>query len=252
MASCQVGRQVVVWQHPSCFLQGLSITTEASGRTKCKQVCCLCCANSRDDALNNVKPRGTKMTAVSRPSMTTPNTWQTKVPFALGERRLSASAHTSTAHMKLEAAPGLLRPVYAALTQGERPALDEINDFVLLDAEERRAFENAMANVDQKMMPAIDIDDASSLTTVKEEEEEKDQISTSQGKVKQQRGKDSKQPPIGKVAKAKGRVCWMFAGKQCYGTLLPARETASMCYARTHKGNTKTLTKGGAYWWLLE
>ena len=58
--------------------------------------------------------------------------------------------------------------------------------------------------------------------------------------------------PQGDVAKAKGRVCWMFAGKQCYGTLLPARETASMCYARTHKGNVKTLTKGGAYWWMIE
>jgi hypothetical protein len=34
--------------------------------------------------------------------------------------------------------------------------------------------------------------------------------------------------------------------------LLPAKETAGVCFARTHKGNTKTLTKGGSYWWMLE
>ena len=34
--------------------------------------------------------------------------------------------------------------------------------------------------------------------------------------------------------------------------MLPAKETAGVCFARTHKGNTKTLTKGGSYWWMLE
>ena len=32
------------------------------------------------------------------------------------------------------------------------------------------------------------------------------------------------------------------------GTLLAARETATHCYARTHKGNVKTLAKGKPYW----
>ena len=60
-----------------------------------------------------------------------------------------------------------------------------------------------------------------------------------------------KQPPKGKVTKAKGKVCWTFAGHLCYGALLPNQESATHCYARTHKGNTKTLTKGGSYWWQL-
>ena len=47
-------------------------------------------------------------------------------------------------------------------------------------------------------------------------------------------------------------MCWKFAGALCYGTLLPAKETALSCYARTHKGNIKTLAKGKPYWWLLE
>jgi hypothetical protein len=47
------------------------------------------------------------------------------------------------------------------------------------------------------------------------------------------------------------QVAWKWAGALCYGTLLPARETSTHCYARTQKNNTKTLTKGGAYWWQL-
>ena len=56
----------------------------------------------------------------------------------------------------------------------------------------------------------------------------------------------------GRVTKASGKVCWRFAGVLCYGVLLPAQESVSTCYARTHKGKTKTLTKGGASWWMVE
>jgi len=58
------------------------------------------------------------------------------------------------------------------------------------------------------------------------------------------------QPAKGSVSRAKGKVCWRFAGHLCYGSLLPAQESKTHCYARTHKGNTKTLTKGGASWWM--
>ena len=60
------------------------------------------------------------------------------------------------------------------------------------------------------------------------------------------------QPAKGSVSRAKGKVCWRFAGHLCYGSLLPAQESKTHCYARTHKGNTKTLTKGGASWWMVE
>ena len=60
------------------------------------------------------------------------------------------------------------------------------------------------------------------------------------------------QPAKGTVTRSKGKVCWRFAGHLCYGTLLPAQESKSHCYARTHKGNTKTLKKGGSSWWMMD
>ena len=59
------------------------------------------------------------------------------------------------------------------------------------------------------------------------------------------------QPAAGAKTGAKGRVGWRFGGSVCFGSLLPAQETKSHCYARTHKGNTKTLAKGKDYWWMI-
>ena len=60
------------------------------------------------------------------------------------------------------------------------------------------------------------------------------------------------QPEKGKKTKATGRVAWKFGGHICFGVLLAGRETPTHCYAKTHKGNVKTLTKGKGYWWLQE
>ena len=43
-------------------------------------------------------------------------------------------------------------------------------------------------------------------------------------------------------------VSWKFGGRTYYGNLIKSRETKTHCYARTHNGNIKTLTKGKAYW----
>ena len=51
--------------------------------------------------------------------------------------------------------------------------------------------------------------------------------------------------------KRSGRVQWKFGGHTCYGNLLPGKETEKHCYARTHKGNIKTLAKGKAYWSVI-
>ena len=56
------------------------------------------------------------------------------------------------------------------------------------------------------------------------------------------------QPELGRKTGAKGRVVWKFGSYLCYGKLMPQRETATHCFARTHKGNTKTLAKGKGYW----
>lgn len=59
------------------------------------------------------------------------------------------------------------------------------------------------------------------------------------------------QPKLGQKSGGKGRVEWKFGGRLCYGTLLPSKETKTHCYARTHKGNVKTLAKGKGYWSIL-
>jgi len=62
----------------------------------------------------------------------------------------------------------------------------------------------------------------------------------------------SRQPKANKKTGSQGKVAWRWGGCICYGKLLSSRETKSHCYARTHKGNVKTLTKGKSYWWLVD
>jgi len=59
------------------------------------------------------------------------------------------------------------------------------------------------------------------------------------------------QPELGVKTKTKGKVAWKFAGQIFYGELLSLQETLTHCYARTHKGKTKTLAKGKEYWHLV-
>ena len=56
------------------------------------------------------------------------------------------------------------------------------------------------------------------------------------------------QPAVGSKSGAKGRVEWKWGGMVCSGVLLPSKETSTHCYAKTHKGNVKTLAKGKDYW----
>ena len=48
------------------------------------------------------------------------------------------------------------------------------------------------------------------------------------------------------------RATWPgdLVGTCAFGVLIATRETKTHCYARTHKGNIKTLTKGKDYWWM--
>ena len=70
-------------------------------------------------------------------------------------------------------------------------------------------------------------------------------------KQKKQKVRSRDQPKAGAKTGAKGRVEWKFGGRSCYGTLIPRMETKTHCYARTHKGNVKTLAKGKDYWSML-
>jgi hypothetical protein len=201
MESWIMGRNSMTWQHPECFCSALEITMEVTGRSKCKQ---------------------------------------TKHKFEAGERRLSASAHTTTNNFKLSAAVPLLRPVFRALSDSARSkAFDSIVGLSELQPSERALLAECLAQ------------GAPAAMKMEEEEEAASDVA---GDANAALSGDAvtKQPPAGLVSKAKGRVCWRFAGCLCYGTLLPAQESGTTCYARTHKGNTKTLTKGNASWWMLD
>lgn len=202
MESWIMGRNSMTWQHPECFCSALEITMEVTGRSKCKQ---------------------------------------TKQKFEAGERRLSASAHTTTNNFKLCAAVPLLRPVFRALSDSaaaRSKAFDSIVGLSELQPSQRALLAECLA---QAVPAAMKMEEEAAASDVA-------------GDTKAELSADAvtKQPPAGLVSKAKGRVCWRFAGCLCYGTLLPAQESDSTCYARTHKGNTKTLTKGNASWWMLD
>ena len=189
MESWMVGRAVMVWQHPRCFLGNTSVTIEETGRGKCKQ---------------------------------------TKENFTVGGAKISCTAHTTTSHFKPVAVAPQIRAVFAL---AER-SVESITGFARLCAEDARALrEGAPACA---AAPTLEVDPTPTQAETLEQ------------------GDTAAQPPKGSVSRAKGKVCWRFAGHLCYGTLLPAQESKTHCYARTHKGNTKTLTKGAASWWTVD
>lgn len=52
------------------------------------------------------------------------------------------------------------------------------------------------------------------------------------------------------VQRSSGKVAWLWAGKTCYGTLM-TKADKTYKYARTGRGNVKTLRIGAAYWWSV-
>jgi len=156
----------------------------------------------------------------------------TKAPFVAGERRISCTAHTTTSNFKLAAVAPSLRALLA-LVPGRK--LEHIEGYGLLDADEAALLKQAGGNEEVAAVPAVG-------ATPEQTEAVEAGPAAAQG---------GSQPKKGAVSRVKGRVAWRFAGHVCSGTLLPAQETKTHCYARTHKGNTKTLTKGGASWWLV-
>lgn len=199
-----MGRQAITWQRPQCFLSNLSVTTEMSGRGKCKA---------------------------------------TGDPLVKGEVKLGMTSHTNTAWVQLSAVPKLLAPVLAITDQELKPS--ELAGLDELSKAERAAVEAVLRDA-YAARPTLN--PANAIVAKKEEapgEEQKLHGSPV-------RTESPPQPRLGEKTGAKGRVAWRFGGSVCFGSLLPAQETASHCFARTHKGNTKTLAKGKAYWWLAE
>eukprot|EP00948_MAST-09A_sp_MAST-9A-sp1_P002450 g2450.t1 len=213
MESWIMGRQAVTWQHPSCFLKNLILSRCSTGRSKCKA---------------------------------------TGGTFQKNEMRLGFRSHRNTNFVKMSVVKNYLMPVFQALDDNkELVRTKDIEGADEMNNDEKNALEMIFDSC---------MKDAKTNLKVKVEREEDDkQVSISKTQRKSSVPTTSKntmdrkkeQPPLGKKTQSSGRVAWKFAGKLCYGELLPKKESKTHCYARTHKGNIKTLSKGKAYWWII-
>ena len=202
MESWMVGRQVVVWQKPACFLKSVEVVEEATGRGRCKQ---------------------------------------TKELFSKGEFKLGFSAHTTTSYLKLEAGGENLGRVLLAASRADAPLSEVVKGYELLSKADAAALAAGVARGTAEKKKGDDGAGAGMLEV---------SAAPTQAEALAQEV-EGKQPAKGEVEKAKGKVCWKWCGHLCYGTLLAVSETKTHCYARTQKGNTKTLTKGSPAWWVL-
>ena len=163
-----------------------------------------------------------------------------KIPT--GQVKIGLRSHSTTAWVGLPILPMLMHPVLSSLNSAE----------AFMPRKEMEGYEN-LSNAQQKALLAVlDETDAFFKTTDQREKcNQSKQQNKKEVKVKKDKlGDVSAQPKVGEKTSAKGPVTWKFGAYLCHGTLLPSRETKTHCFARTHKGNVKTLKKGGTYWRL--
>ena len=156
--------------------------------------------------------------------------------FEKGELKMGTRSHTATNWYKRRAFGDVLRLVSGAL-EGTVVRADDIDGYDEMDETQQKSIAAALADISKK-------------------QDKKPQNQTKTNGKNHKGTTDTttsdRQPPTGTVSRASGRVEWRWASMVCSGTLLPSRETKSHCYARTHKGNVKTLAKGKSYWWMCK
>lgn len=217
MTAWIVGRQAMTWQCPACLVGGLSARVELTGRGRCKV---------------------------------------TGWPLAKGAPKLGVTSHSATAWLSLAAAPKALAPVLACLGSTRAAAaalaaatgLDNGGDGGALPPDAAVALRAALLREAERKLDggaAAAAGDAPDGADVARD-------APPAAAASADAATDASQPARGRRTGATGRVCWRFGGFLCYGALLPASETETQCFARTHKGNTKTLAKGKDYWWRVE
>jgi hypothetical protein len=214
-----VGRNCVTWQRPQCLLKNLCCLYEKSngGKGKCKA---------------------------------------SHAPFAKGQLKVGIRCHTATSYYHTKMIAGVLANIVSLMRSEEGYAenfeltVDDIDGNEKLSEEDREKLETILKTVFQQK------DNPQKGTVVPEEICSEELVAKQETKVEQKskRGvrkpspKQRDQPKAGAKTGAKGKVEWKFGGRSCYGTLIPRMESKTHCYARTHKGNVKTLAKGKDYW----
>ena len=209
-----VGRQAITWQHPKCLLENTCCMYEKSngGKGKCKA---------------------------------------SQVPFTKGQLKIGIRCHTATSYYRIESFAGVLSNVVSLMRseagfEDVRLTVDGIDGSENLSTEDRESLAASLETVFEPGQQGTPVSEETN--PVKEEEKTMSKTGGSDSTKTKQRD----QPKVGTKSGAKGRVEWKFGGRSCYGTLIPRMETKTHCYARTHKGNVKTLAKGKDYWSMLE
>ena len=164
------------------------------------------------------------------------------VLFHSGDLRVGLRSHTATSWVTVESAMKLLqqmRNIVAKIT------VENLEGFSTLSCEEdqnriRSLFDTLSKQ--EEMQPS----GATNNGSGRKAKRAKKIMKTKNAAKNENNG----QPKLGEKTMSKGNVAWRFGGHLCFGVLIATRETKTHCYARTHKGNIKTLTKGKDYWWM--
>eukprot|EP00548_Thalassiothrix_antarctica_P001701 CAMPEP_0194137646 /NCGR_PEP_ID=MMETSP0152-20130528/7510_1 /TAXON_ID=1049557 /ORGANISM="Thalassiothrix antarctica, Strain L6-D1" /LENGTH=434 /DNA_ID=CAMNT_0038834753 /DNA_START=104 /DNA_END=1408 /DNA_ORIENTATION=- len=235
-----VGRQAQTWQMPDCFLKNVVVSYELSGRTKCKAT------NERFDE---------------------------------GELRFGTRSHTATNHYKMDAFTRIVQDIILFLSKSKMTNDDFSNvlnvknfdGYDTLRPSDKERVGNVVTKILENHKNGKNEKDETTITTdpapksneellikeeenvsIKEETKRKSSPPDKNKKITKVKQEQQSNPKVGTKSYSKGKVQWKFGGYTCYGTLLPQKETLTHCYARTHKGNIKTLAKGKNYWSIID
>jgi len=215
-----VGRTCITWQCPKCLLQNLTLEIANGGKVKCKV---------------------------------------SQAPFIKGQVKLGIRCHTAKWHYSLEAVGGVLANVVALMRTKDdcdtfRLAIGDIVGHEHLSEKDGLKLTSVLEMVFETLEPQCgSVPGAVKPCTNDTEKQDTTQQTVTKFNDKNQKSRiTNQQPKAGGITEVKGRVEWKFAGRSCYGTLLPRMETKTHCFARTHKGNVKTLAKGKSYWLILD
>eukprot|EP00467_Chlorarachnion_reptans_P023411 CAMPEP_0114516930 /NCGR_PEP_ID=MMETSP0109-20121206/17610_1 /TAXON_ID=29199 /ORGANISM="Chlorarachnion reptans, Strain CCCM449" /LENGTH=336 /DNA_ID=CAMNT_0001697391 /DNA_START=128 /DNA_END=1138 /DNA_ORIENTATION=+ len=220
MTAWIMGRQSITWQHPACFFANVSFTRETSGRSKCK--------------LTNAR-------------------------FARGEARFTCRSHTAAINLKLAVLSICLQNIISVVGKAGKLVNDKRGIIGPTQWEGYDTLEES-----EKVQVSLQWKNATSspIECKKKEKGENGDKQIKDDKCESEEESEGdqnytlvdgekKQPVRGQKVKAIGRVAWKWGNHVCFGSLLPVKEENEKCYARTHKGNIKSLKKGGSYWWIV-
>merc|ERR1712224_264575 len=178
--------------------------------------------------------------------------------FQQGDLKIGVRSHTATSYYNMDSIGSVLRRIVSLTTTSSfQLTMDQIKgnekltcvDRDKLETMLKKLYESKEGGGDEmkntsKPSEALSSPGASCYTSNNDDHE------TAKPKH-DKKSKKQEQPKVGTKSGTKGKVMWKFGGRSCYGTLLPSKETKTHCYARTHKGNIKTLAKGKDYWSIL-